>query len=270
MTCCFKKRNKCIFYLYQEKGILRMQLIIHHKVDKPLILPLGYHHVAQSAIFKTLQIQPEYSEFLHDKGYMREKRNFKLFTFGLLHGKYEIRGKNIIFSEDVTFEIRSAEPYMLEVLKVGFERYGIVYQGQHYTDVEAKFENYTVDTEKLLIQMNSPVCVYSTEIETGKTFFFRPSDAEFSIRINESFQRKYAAYTGKTAETDIFLEQWKVHPKDKYVTQYKGFYITAWKGQYILRGKKEYLDFLYQTGIGSKNSQGFGMFEIKESGYCGI
>ena len=54
----------------------------------------------------------------------------------------------------------------------------------------------------------------------------------------------------------------KVQDRDKCVTKYKGFYITGWCGEYVLKGERKYLDFLYQTGIGSKNAQGFGMFDI--------
>ena len=41
--------------------------------------------------------------------------------------------------------------------------------------------------------------------------------------------------------------------------------LTAYSGTYELFGERKYLDFLYQTGLGSKNSQGFGMFEIMEN-----
>ena len=36
-------------------------------------------------------------------------------------------------------------------------------------------------------------------------------------------------------------------------------------GEYELIGEPKYLDFLYQTGLGSKNAQGFGMFEVEKS-----
>ena len=35
-------------------------------------------------------------------------------------------------------------------------------------------------------------------------------------------------------------------------------------GVSCLEGFPEYLTFLYNTGLGSKNSQGFGMFEVVE------
>ena len=35
-------------------------------------------------------------------------------------------------------------------------------------------------------------------------------------------------------------------------------------GEYLLNGPAPYLDFLYQVGLGSNNSQGFGMFEMTD------
>lgn len=48
------------------------------------------------------------------------------------------------------------------------------------------------------------------------------------------------------------------------MTKYKGFYISGWLGEYELSGEAKYLDFLYQTGLGSKNAQGFGLFDVVE------
>ncbi|MBO5354081.1 MAG: CRISPR-associated endoribonuclease Cas6 [Lachnospiraceae bacterium] len=239
-----------------------MQLRVYHKVDQPLVLPLGYHHIVQSVLFRTLEAVPEYSGFLHDRGYEGKTRTFKLFTFGLLQGAYQIQGKNIVFTEDVSFEIRSIDPYMLKLLKEGFEKKGITYLGQTYREVSATLNNEEVDETELTIRMVSPVCVYSTDRESGKTVYYHPEEEAFYKRISESFRRKYEAYTGVAAESDISMELKKLHPKDKYITKYKGFTICAWKGTYVLRGKRQYLDFLYQTGLGSKNAQGFGMFEV--------
>ena len=142
-----------------------MQLRVYHKVDQPLVLPLGYHHIVQSVLFRTLEAVPEYSGFLHDRGYEGKTRTFKLFTFGLLQGAYQIQGKNIVFTEDVSFEIRSIDPYMLKLLKEGFEKKGITYLGQTYREVSATLNNEEVDETELTIRMVSPVCVYSTDRE---------------------------------------------------------------------------------------------------------
>lgn len=239
-----------------------MQLFISHKLDAPLVLPLGYHHILQSVLYRTLEENPVYSKFLHDSGYDKGGRSFKLFTFGLLQGRYTIRGKSIIFTERVSFEVRSVEPVMLQLLKEGFEKNGITYGKQTYHGVVLRLADKEPEEEELTIKMKSPICVYSTDKETGKTVYYSPEDEEFGQYINENFRRKYQAHTGVFPDGEIIIRKVHVTPKDKYVTRYKGFYINGWSGTYVLQGKRRYLDFLYQTGLGSKNAQGFGMFDV--------
>lgn len=238
-----------------------MQLIVNHKLDRPLELPISYHHILQSIIYNNLEATPEYSEFLHDIGYVVENKRFKLFTFGSIKGKYSIQNGKIIFENEITYEIRSVEPKLLIILKEQLEKYGVIYISQHYSDVIAKLDDRKCENTEVGIKMASPICVYDTT-EDGKTIYYGPEDSKFYKKINENFRNKYKAYTGVQPEDEVQIQLERLHPKDKYVTKYKGFYIVAWKGHYILKGKKEYLDFLYQTGLGGKNSQGFGMFDI--------
>ena len=249
------------FVIFKDENFV-MQLQIKHKVDVPLELPINYHYIIQSIIFYALKQKTEYSEFLHDKGYADNKRTFKLFTFSLLKGPYQIRGKKIIFTDEVRFEIRSIEPCMLKILKDVFEKNGITYLGQHYGNVQVYLENKEVDESEITVKMCSPVCVYSTGQESGKTYYYHPESEEFPRQINDNFKRKYEAYTGVAVKSDVVIEVKELHPKDKYVTKYKGIYINGWLGTYVLKGERKYLNFLYQTGLGSKNSQGFGMFDI--------
>ena len=88
-------------------------------------------------------------------------------------------------------------------------------------------DDYTIEDEEIIIEMISPVCQYSTDTETGKTYFFMPTDEEFAYEVNANFKRKYEAYYGKEPDGDIYLEPIRLTDRDKYVTKYKGFYITA-------------------------------------------
>lgn len=103
--------------------------------------------------------------------------------------------------------------------------------------------------------------MYSTD-EYKHTIFYEPTDLEFYEMINDNFRRKYIAIMGVEPKDDIVLRPSFISDRDCKVTKYKGFYIKGFKGEYILEGDRKYLDFLYQTGLGSKNSQGFGMFNI--------
>ena len=48
----------------------------------------------------------------------------------------------------------------------------------------------------------------------------------------------------------------------KTVVSFKNILINSSIGEYILEGNSELLNILYKTGIGSRRSEGFGMFEV--------
>ena len=50
--------------------------------------------------------------------------------------------------------------------------------------------------------------------------------------------------------------------KDKKIIIYKGTVIKAWMGSYVLESEPQILELSYYTGLGSKNSQGFGMWDL--------
>lgn len=241
-----------------------MQLLIEHELPEELILPINYHQILQGIIYRGLQSFPEYSGFVHNSGYRYGERHYRLFTFGQLKGKYRIEAGKIVFSEHVSFEIRSTEVLLLKLLKDNFKKQGIAYGEQRYHKVNAVLRDKTIESEEIVIQMKSPLVGYETDAVSGKTHFFSPEDKEFYQRVEENFVRKYQAYAGIEVSEGIEIHPVRVTEKDKCVTKYKGCYITGWFGEYRLKGCRKYLDFLYQTGLGSKNAQGFGMFEIKE------
>ena len=122
--------------------------------------------------------------------------------------------------------------------------------------------DYTVEDEKLLIEMKSPLTVYSSDPVSGRTYYFEPSEPGFTEMINENFKRKYEAYYGIRPFSLVEVKLKEGYRPRKIVTKYQGIYVNAWLGQYCLKGERKYLDFLYQTGLGAKNAQGFGMFGI--------
>ena len=130
----------------------------------------------------------------------------------------------------------------------------------HYETI-SDLMNETVEKDSIHIRMLSPICLYSTNKETKKTYFYSPEEEAFPEQVNDNFVRKYTACYGIPPNSGIEIETVNVRRRDKYVTKYKEFYLSGWLGEYRLTGERKYLDFLYQTGLGSRNAQGFGMFE---------
>lgn len=237
-----------------------MQLHIYHEINNTLALPLNYQHILQAIIYHNLESSFGYSDYIHNNGFTQNARTFKLFTFSLLNGQYKVRNKKIIFSNWLKFEVHSPEIFMLKMLAENIQKNGIYYGNQLFQNVQTTLMDSTIENEELHIRMLSPCTVYSTDPNTKKTYYYTPDDEEFSYMVNENFHRKYTACYGVEPDSNIWIEPIYVTGKDKFVTKYKDFYICGYMGEYYLAGKRKYLDFLYQTGLGSKNSQGFGMF----------
>ena len=239
-----------------------MQLVVAHKVPGGLELPLNYHHILQAIIYNNLKNSYGYSDFIHNTGFQWGNREFRMFTFSLIQGKYQIMGNKIRFQDEIFFEVRSPEIFFIRQLADTIMKNGITYGKQHFDDVDIYIGDYTVEEEELHIKMRTPTTVYITDTISKKTHFLHPLEEGFSELICRNFWRKYEACYGVAPENAIGIEPIRITEKDKFVTKYKGFYISGWYGEYYLVGKRKYLDFLYQTGLGSKNSQGFGMFDV--------
>lgn len=239
-----------------------MQLSIRILLEEPCNLPLAYHHVIQSALYSLMKEPGEEHSVYHEGGARYGARVFRLFTFGLLRGTYRIEKDRIIFTDEIRLEMRSTDEHCIRLVETNLKENGIWIEGRAFQNVVAQMRDDTVEKTELLIRMDSPICVYATDRETKKTTFFAPEDARFAKAVDSNFRRKYEAAFQKPPESGIVLTAVHVSRKDKYVTKYKGFYISGWRGEYSLSGERKYLDFLYQTGLGAKNAQGFGMFHV--------
>lgn len=54
-----------------------------------ITLPIHYNYLVQAMIYKS--ISERLADFLHTRGFVYEKRQFKLFTFSKLFGEYRIK-----------------------------------------------------------------------------------------------------------------------------------------------------------------------------------
>lgn len=239
-----------------------MQLCVYIGLEQPLILPINYNHILQSVIYHSLGVLPGYATYLHEAGFGKEKRQYRMFQFGQLKGNYKIENKKIIFESNVMFEVRSPEPLLMNLLAESFRKNGVIFGERCYRDVEIELFDYTVEETELRIQMCSPVTVYTTDSDSGTTYYYGPDEPEFYQAVQQNFYRKYQAYYGVRPTSIIQISEIAEHKERKFVTKYQGSYITGWFGMFCLSGERKYLDFLYQTGLGAKNAQGFGMFQI--------
>lgn len=240
-----------------------MQLHVTFK-NQNTVLPIAYRYFVQSMIYNALESNSGFSQFLHDSGYINENRGYKFFTFSPLSGNYQIKNKKIIFSDNISLEIRSFEPEIIRLLICALKDGSKTDIGRNTLTVEKCVLSNKIFYQPIVkIKTISPITAYVTRDYTNR-IYFSPEDNDFNQLIVNNAKRKWLS-AGKS-EDDFILSFKHIDtmPIKKEVTTYKKSYITAWHGGFVLEGNPEVISFLYNVGLGSKNSQGFGMFEVIE------
>ena len=243
-----------------------MQITVKFLNDR-ISLPIASCETVQGLIYQALSEDPEYSESVHDNGRSFDGRRFKLFNFADLKGRYEIEDGRIIYSSEVTLTVRSADPYIIQLLFSYFNKNEYVRFGNNKAAVgEVKLEDAHIFEDRVTVRTLSPITVYRTE-NNGRTVYFSPDDEHFCDAIVSNARRKWASSFGSDEGFSLRVTTFDDTRYIKRATRFKTTFITAWHGRFLLEGPPRVLDFLYQTGLGSKNSQGFGMFTVINNGY---
>ena len=246
-----------------------MRFCLTFEPEDVLTLPLAHHHILQGFIYSVISNNETYSRFLHEQGYSASGSSFKLFTFGPLNGSYQVNSKRkeISFFGEITFEIRSADFHFSEAFLDGLYSNNLFHLGRtniHIIDVNTDVP--TITKNRIQIRMLSPIVLYHTisTPEGNKTIYHNPLEDHYETWLNDNLQKKYSALYPDNPIPHLKFSTISVGSRDKYVTLFKRHtYINGWKGTYQLQAPSDVLAFLYYAGLGSKNSEGFGMFEIK-------
>ncbi len=238
-----------------------------HSLEGFIFLPYNYNEFIQALIYEHL---PENkSRKLHDLGFVYEKRRFKLFTFSRIQGR-RLRRKShngIYFQSPITIIISSPVEWILHDFAEQMLRSAEIRLGREtlYMDSIEVFQPRQFD-ESVKIRLLSPMTIYSTLTKPdGKklTHYYTPYDKEFSGLLSKNLQKKFALVHKRISSGMINITPLFTGNRERIV-KFKGTIIKAWDGQYLLEGDPELIQISYETGLGSKNSQGFGMWEEVE------
>lgn len=243
---------------------MRMRLTLRGPEGGRIVLPTNYNYLIQAAIYRN--ISRELADFLHDEGFLFGKRRFKMFTFSRLEGRciLDKDSKQFVYIGDVMLYISSpVEKFVEDIANTIVSRGSITMGKQTLKVTELAFPaKPAVGNDKLKIRMLSPLTVYSTLMTPEgkkKTYYFSPYEKEFSVLVNSNIKKKTFLLSGKNIKSDIMVKPLRVR---EVVVVYKGTVVKGWIGHFSLTGPKALIETAYEAGLGAKNSQGFGMFEV--------
>ncbi|KXG75852.1 hypothetical protein AN618_17620 [Fervidicola ferrireducens] len=211
---------------------------------------------------------------MHNQGFKLGSRSFKLFTFSRLMGRFKILQDNKIkiyppFELIVSSPVdRFIKDFASSLLKNN--NFNLAGQNVEINRISVLSE---LDREKckegLFIKMLLPVVVYKTYFDNRndrKTYYFNPEEEEFAALIKENLLKKARLLNMDNVDSSYFKIEPAFELNQKYckIVKYKDTVIKGWMGIYRLFADFPLLKVAYDTGLGSKNSQGFGCFEVIE------
>ena len=238
-----------------------MQISIHFQPTTKLIIPYNYNYQLQSALYALLGSVGE-SNFWHDKGFRFSESTFKGFCFGKLKGNYRTspEEKKLIFEDTLSLEVRSPSFGFIDTLQRALEKHPYIRLFDTRLNViGASLMNRHLDNEKLIIHAVTPILIHTT-LDNGHTIYYGPDDENYLRRIYQNTSRKYMAITGEPAGDITLLPRGTFK---RIVTRCKGLYLTGYTGAMELQSSIKMAEFIYNSGLGEKNAQGFGFIQIR-------
>lgn len=246
-----------------------MRLKIELISTSNIILSVGYNEHIQALIYNLLDTVD--ADWLHESGFTFEKRSFKLFAFSwiLEKGLYDKRNKLFTFPQKVSFFISSPVDWILSQIAINLI---------HNNNMCLKLGTNTVQpysievmtqplitTDNILVRALTPVEVHSTLLKADgakKTYYYAPLEAEFSDLVNQNLKKKWQALYNNDCPYNIKITAKRPQSCHEKIIIFKDTVIKGWKGHFRLSGEPEFLQFALDAGLGSRNSQGFGMTEV--------
>jgi len=235
--------------------------------QKKIVLKTGYSEVLQAVIYGLLDKLS--GDWLHEEGFEHKKRFFKLFCYSeiLEKGKYNGKTREFHYPSQINFLISSPIDWILEqIAKNGIMKTEINLGGNivQLSSIEVTQPPKQIEG-KTRITALTPIEVHSTlekKDGTKKTYYYSPKEKEFSSLINENLKKKWKACYKEECNKNIKIYPVNIIYNKEKIRNFKGTIIKGWTGHYYLEGDTELIKFALDTGLGSRNSAGFGMVEV--------
>jgi len=246
------------------------------------IIPLSYQYELSAWIYRVISSgNPEFSRWLHNRGYIAEGKSFKLFTFSRLQiprKQFQISDDRLIIIKGeiliyISFLLeRAAEPFIIGLFRNQNMLLGdrksraafVVKSIESLSDPEF--------TETLSFHTLSPIVINKVDGKHGE--FLKPGHPEYENLLFQNLVRKYIAVKETSCEKEdpdshnssVTRFELLNEPKSKLVVIKAGTSqetkIRGYMFDFKLTSPVELIRTGYFAGFGEKNSLGFGCVEI--------
>lgn len=240
-----------------------MRIKITLKGKNNLEIPYNYNYALSSLIYNTIA-DSNLAEKLHSSD------SFKFFTFSQINVKQPKFNKNGINARNGIFSFYLSSPCekLMQNLTYGFLEKKIIFLNEKMNTLNVELIKTPDFNDNVTFNTLSPIIIRSKQEVDGKIKIWdlAPSD-DFFKRIENNLIKKYCIFN-KINQTSKKIKAYSemANVKRKRITINTGnktTYHRAYLMDLILEGDLDLIRFAYDTGLGEKNSMGFGMIESK-------
>lgn len=247
-------------------------------------LPINYQYELSSAIYRTIdRADSEFSQFLHDQGYLAFGKKFRLFTFS----RIQFQGYKIIkesgriehFGERAEFDIsflvdRAAEEFIKGLFMDQVFVLGDRISKVSYVISSIEAVSPPLFQETMHYRCLSPVFVKRKRADGGEDYLY-PVDKDYGLLLLQNLISKSEAFgkrlIGQGSDEQLVFPDFefkvagKVYKNGvriKQLTEQETMLI-GYMYEFEFRAPVELQEIGYYAGFGHLGSQGFGCVGVK-------
>ncbi len=243
----------------KKEGGEKMRFKLYFTLET-LQIPIQYRKCIISFFKHCLS---SYNEAYYKKYYHEKDTTIKNYAFSTYYKQSQIQNENIIL-KDHQFELNvTTSDYETGIIlynafhKQQHKKYPLPNNTMTLQTIRMMPEK-EITTPKIVIKFQAPLCVRSRINQKDYYYSYQAKEFQDILKINIREQLKITDIPEEIVDT---FEIKPINAKKVMIKFYEKC-LECSIGVFEISGKKELLTYLYQAGMGSKHSAGFGMFQI--------
>ena len=227
-------------------------------------VPRANLHLFQALIYNVMP--KEHASFLHDEGYLIKGKHLKLFAMSwpISETQPTFEENAIRFPSPVKIVISTPILDIIDGITGSILKSGVLRIGNNaVTCSKVEAEQQKVTKNFITVNTLSPVTCYTKTERNGKPYtqYYNHDEQEFENLIYNNLILKFQALNpekmlpkGRVTVTSIG----DLYERLSRFSEKAPFPVIGWSGKFRLKGPAELLQIALDSGIGAKNSGGWG------------
>lgn len=249
---------------------MRLRLSLQHSGNS--LLPLNYQHFLSAFIYKALaRSAPEFAAWLHQQGFEKAGKHYKLFTFGKIEPqRYHIDPQRKIMQ----LQSDQSELVLSFWLSEAMQHFvsGLFQDQSFYIGDQIIGTNFRVAQIQVLPrpafqstmrwQLRSPACISYQQENQRHAQYLPPEHPEYTRLLQQHLMRKVASMHDDLPD-DLSEAAFHFQPfgksRSKLIHIKQGIQVRGYEYSCELTAHPLLQEAAYFAGLGEKNAQGFGL-----------